>query len=216
MAVHQQIAELVEAVGSNVFTDADAFRGALDDFLDDEAASRGELNLLIDCVRLGVFGQLRTQLDNGADPEQAVDMLGDQLARDRGQADTASARWALAVLAFAIGRLPDEAVVQRRLMIPPATTQLGAPPSALPAPPPPPPAAAQAGGNTRPLSQPVPPRDPGTAVLPPPPPGAPLGHAGHFAPAGAASAARSLPVDALVLLAIGAIGLLVALVLLLG
>src|SRR3712207_6899185 len=47
--------------------DADSFRGALDDYLDEDSATTGDINLLVDAVRLGAFQAMMTMLDSGAD-----------------------------------------------------------------------------------------------------------------------------------------------------
>lgn len=105
MGVHEELRRLVEEAGPAVLEDADSFRAALDDYLAEDVATRGELNLLVDAVRLGAFGRLMHQVDNGADVDRAVRLLGGELARDRGTSESASAAWALGVLAFAVGRI---------------------------------------------------------------------------------------------------------------
>jgi hypothetical protein len=52
-------------------------------------------------------------LDNGADLDSAIVSVGDRLARDRGSSDVDGARWACAVLGYAVGRVP--AHVEERL-----------------------------------------------------------------------------------------------------
>jgi len=89
---------------------AETFRAALDDFLTEEEATTGELNLLVDAVRLGAVNRLLSMLDHGADPVGAVSEAGDAFARDRGTDDLARCRWAVAVVGFALDRV-DEGVV---------------------------------------------------------------------------------------------------------
>ncbi len=112
MALHYQLRSLVEQLGYRVLEDSDSLRAALDDYLDEGAASRGEINLLVDAVRLGGFRRLAEMTEGGADPSAAVLSAGDALARERGSADVAGARWAIAALGFAAGRVP-EGEVQR-------------------------------------------------------------------------------------------------------
>ncbi|MBA3311070.1 MAG: hypothetical protein H0U28_13640, partial [Nocardioidaceae bacterium] len=56
MELHERLHALGVELGTGVFDDADSFRGALDDFLDEGSASTGDINLLVDAVRLGAFG----------------------------------------------------------------------------------------------------------------------------------------------------------------
>ena len=42
-------------LGRDIFDDAEGFRGAVDDFLDEDAATTGDINLLVDAVRLGAL-----------------------------------------------------------------------------------------------------------------------------------------------------------------
>jgi len=147
MELHDHLYSLGLQLGRGVFDDADGFRGALDDFLDEGAASTGDINLLVDAVRLGAFRSMTTMLDSGADAPRAIEDAGTRLARDRGSSDLASAQWALAVLGFAIGKVSDADVRRYRSMQagpqrpaggavpPPQSTRL---PSTPPAPPTPP------------------------------------------------------------------------------
>lgn len=130
MALHDSLRELVAARGAAVVDDATELRGALDDFLGEDEATIGELNLLVDAVRLGGLDRLLTMLDNGAAPAAAVAEAGAALARDRGSDDTRRASWAVAALGFALGRV-DAGVVER--------TVPTAGPVTPPPPPPPPP-----------------------------------------------------------------------------
>ncbi|KRA29777.1 MULTISPECIES: Ig-like domain-containing protein [unclassified Nocardioides] len=119
VGVHNEIARLVEQAGPGVLDDADSFRAALDDFLAEDAATRGELNLLVDAVRLGTFARLLSQVEHGAEITQATRLLGRELARDRGTTESTSAAWALGVLAFAVGKLDEADLTElRAAMVP--------------------------------------------------------------------------------------------------
>lgn len=110
MLLHQTLAELARDHGHGLFRDAAAFRGSLDDYLDEGQASSGTINLLTDAVRLGALDGLLTMLDSGANPADAVESAGQRLARDRGSADVRGCQWAVAVLGFALGRVPEQQV----------------------------------------------------------------------------------------------------------
>ncbi len=112
MPLHTELHTLVGRYGAEVLADADGLRATLDDFLDEDAASPGEINLLVDAVRLGAYERLISMLDNGAEPRPAVRAAGEALAHDRGGADLRSAQWACAVLGFAAGRIPPEVVLE--------------------------------------------------------------------------------------------------------
>ena len=114
MELHERLYSLGEAFGSQVFDDPDSFRGALDDYLDEGAASTGDINLLADAVRLGAFRRMREMLANGATPMAAVDAAGELLSRERGSADVAGSRWACAVLGYATGDISGADVRQYR------------------------------------------------------------------------------------------------------
>ncbi|GAA4810868.1 hypothetical protein ACFQ0K_03550 [Nocardioides caeni] len=107
MKLHESLAELAHDHGHGLFRDAAAFRGSLDDYLDEGQASSGTINLLTDAVRLGALDGMLSMLDSGANPADAVDSAGQRLARDRGSADVRGCQWALAVLGFALGRVPE-------------------------------------------------------------------------------------------------------------
>ena len=72
MELHDHMYSLGLQLGRQVFDDADGFRGALDDFLDEGAASTGDINLLVDAVRLGAYRSMVTMLDSGADAQRAI------------------------------------------------------------------------------------------------------------------------------------------------
>ena len=122
MPVHDLLRELVETRGAGVVADADQFRGALDDFLDEHEASRGEINLLVDAVRLGAVTRLVAMLDHGAEPSAALDEVAVGLARDRGADSATGARWALGVIGHALGKIEASHLTADR-------------PSSIPAPP---------------------------------------------------------------------------------
>ena len=106
MELHESLAQLARDHGESLFWEADAFRGALDDYLDENSASTGTINLLTDAVRLGALQAMVTMLDSGASVEDAVESAGQRLSRDRGSADVAGSQWACAVLGYALGRVP--------------------------------------------------------------------------------------------------------------
>lgn len=107
--LHEQLRNLVAQHGTGITEHAEQFRAALDDYLTEADASQGELNLLVDSVRLGAVERLLAMLDNGADPEAAVREAGGELARDR-SSDEQRSRWAVAAMAYALGRVGDATV----------------------------------------------------------------------------------------------------------
>lgn len=111
MALHDSLRELVSVRGVGVVDDAEELRGALDDFLAEDEATLGELNLLVDAVRLGALRRVLDVLAHGAAPQAAVREAGAALARDRGTDDPSRSCWALAVLCFALGKV-DESLVR--------------------------------------------------------------------------------------------------------
>ena len=134
--------ELVERQGAGVIETPEAFRAALDDFLSEDEATLGELNLLADAVRLGAVDRLLSMLDHGADPHAAVAEAGDALARDRGTEDHRRTRWAVAVVGYAVGRIAEPVVAAYRTGAPPPGATQAAPEGPPPVPPPAAPAAA--------------------------------------------------------------------------
>ena len=114
MELHESLYALGLRLGREVFDDPDSFRGALDDFLDEDSATTGDINLLVDAVRLGAFSSMTSMIGSGAQVTAAVEEAGNRLARDRGSADVAGARWACAVLGFAIGKVSDAEVRRYR------------------------------------------------------------------------------------------------------
>ena len=101
--MHDELSRLIRDSGHGVLDDGEHFRAVLDDYLDEADATRGEINLLVDAVRLGAFRRLQDQIAHGADVRRAIELAGDELARDRGTTESTSAAWALGVLAFATG-----------------------------------------------------------------------------------------------------------------
>ncbi len=106
MELHESLAQLARDHGESLFAEADAFRGALDDYLDEGSASTGTINLLTDAVRLGALQAMLTMLESGAGVEDAVETAGQRLSRDRGSADVTGSQWACAVLGYALGKVP--------------------------------------------------------------------------------------------------------------
>lgn len=160
MKLHESLAELARAHGRELFRDAAAFRGSLDDYLDEGQASSGTINLLTDAVRLGAVDGMVAMLDSGATPADAVDSAGQRLARDRGSADVRGCQWALAVLGFALGRVPEGLVSgldpEASTAAPPAapSSYPPAPPVQSPVPPPLPPVTQVAQSGSYPAPQP--------------------------------------------------------------
>ena len=111
--LHEQLRSLVSQHGTGIVDTAEQFRGALDDYLTEQDATQGELNLLVDAVRLGGVERLLAMLDNGADPDAAVREAGGELARDR-SSDEQRSRWAIAAMGYALGRI-DAVVVRAQL-----------------------------------------------------------------------------------------------------
>jgi len=160
MELHEHLAELVASVGPQVLDDADGFRAALDDYLDEGAASTGDINLLVDTVRLGAYGWMMNTIASGGEGARAVEAAGAILARDRGSRDVDSARWACAVLGFAVGKVGDADVRRYRtrslspLDAPADSDALGDPDATAPTPPPVPVVAPDA--STEPAQPPAP------------------------------------------------------------
>ena len=111
--LHEQLRSLVSQHGTGIVDNSEQFRGALDDYLTEQDATQGELNLLVDAVRLGGVDRLMTMLDNGADPDAAVREAGGELARDR-SSDEQRSRWAVAAMGYALGRI-DASIVRQQL-----------------------------------------------------------------------------------------------------
>jgi peptidoglycan hydrolase-like protein with peptidoglycan-binding domain len=157
--IQHELAELSRTAGPQVFDEAEPFRAAVDDFLSSESITTGELNLLVDAVRLRGFARLTEMLDRGAAPAAALDAAAEQLARDRGTTEVAGAGWALAVLGFAVGRVGEDQVRSRRTAMTAGPGAAAAPAAmTLPRQPPLPP---------QPQTQPQP---RAAATVPPPPP----------------------------------------------
>jgi hypothetical protein len=142
MELHESLAQLARDHGESLFAEADAFRGALDDYLDEGSASTGTINLLTDAVRLGALQAMVSMLDSGASVEDAVETAGQRLSRDRGSADVTGSQWACAVLGYALGKVPVTLATQLRPDAYTAETpsssagpSTSAPPSVSPGPP---------------------------------------------------------------------------------
>lgn len=201
MELHESLYALGRSQGRELFNDADSFRGALDDYLDEDSATTGDINLLVDAVRLGAYQAMISMLDSGADADRAVTEAGNRLARDRGSADVGGAKWALAVLGYATGRVSDVQVRAYRTqhasapVPPPAGPPTVLPPAGAPASSPPLASGPPPGANPPPPTSPVWPSsgpNPGTPASVPPtpapggtygaPPPASYGGYGHAAP----------------------------------
>jgi DNA-binding NarL/FixJ family response regulator len=123
MDVHVQLRSLGQALGPQIFDDADNLRAALDDFLDEGGVSPGEIRLIVDAVRYGALDRLRSAVGLGGDPSAALTDAARLLARERGTADIDSARWACAMVGYAVGLVPEAEVSRRH------TVQVDAPPA---------------------------------------------------------------------------------------
>ena len=185
MELHDALRELVVAHGRSILEDPTGFRGVLDDVLAEDQASTGDINLLVDAVRFDALPPLSEMIAGGASPDRAVDEAGSRLARNRGGDDRAAASWAVAVLGYALGEVP-EAVVHRHLSgrpasshLPPSAPPPTAPPAASPAPSLPPTAWPQptaqptAQPTPQPAPQPAPPQYAAPGYAPPAAFGAP-------------------------------------------
>ncbi len=142
MELHHQLLSLTQQRGPAIMDQPAQLRAALEDHLDESAASTGDLNLLSDAVRLGGIKLLRTTLQGGAAPASAVEAAGDYLARQRGSTDVNSCRWATAAIGFALGLVPDDVATAMRRRY-----EGGTAPSAPPA----------MGGWQQPVVSPLPP-----------------------------------------------------------
>ncbi|GAA4808178.1 hypothetical protein ACFQ0K_02730 [Nocardioides caeni] len=121
MELHDALRELVTAHGPGMMQDSAGFRGVLDDVLEEDQATTGEINLLVDAVRFDVLTSLDDLLSGGATPDRAVEETGARLARERGGDDRVSASWAAAVLGFAVGKVPEAVVLRYRSQRAPGT-----------------------------------------------------------------------------------------------
>jgi len=143
VSVHEALRTLVTRYGERTLEAADDLRATLDDFLEEGQATPGEINLLVDAVRLGAYQQMNSMLSHGADPQTAVEAAGARLAEDRG-GDQRSASWACAALGYAAGRVPEALVLAYRSQqpppgsvggsLPPPVTEYGIPPAQTVAP----------------------------------------------------------------------------------
>jgi hypothetical protein len=168
MDLHERLLRLARDFGVEIFDDGDTLRGAIDDYVPEDEATNGEINLLVDAIRLGAIQRMVSILDAGGSSESAVEGAGDLLARERGTADVAGSRWACAVVGFALGRVDESRVRQYRSSsnsLPPVPGAEPAPPPTAAAPPAPSPAqtagapglagAANDGGSATPASSPT-------------------------------------------------------------
>jgi hypothetical protein len=180
MALHNSLRDLVSVRGAGVVEEAEEFRGVLDDFLAEDEATLGELNLLVDAVRLGALRRVLDVMANGAAPQAAIREAGAGLARDRGTDDPTRSCWALASLCFALGKV-DEAMVRAFLGDTGTMSAPGRPTS--PGGPAPDPVASAPGTAERPM----------TEVLPAGVPGAPVGSSAPTSVPGSAPGPSSAP-----------------------
>ena len=152
MALHHQIRLLAEKMGPRIFGDAAEFRAAMDDYLGEDAMSSGEMNLLVDAIRLDAYDNLERLLTSGAPMEAAIISAGDTLSEKRGGDNPSRCRWAVACLGFATGRIDDITLSRypytrssetpstgAPTYMPPATPETAAAPQPLPQPAPQPP-----------------------------------------------------------------------------
>lgn len=130
METHHELATLVALLGPAVLEDPLDFRAAFDDRAPAGRTTDGQVNLLADAIRLGVLARVQAQLGDGAQPGLALDAQARRLAALRGSADVAAARWALAALLFALGRVSEDEVV--RMPAAPLTLVPTVPPSGPP------------------------------------------------------------------------------------
>lgn len=163
--LHESLRELIVARGVEVVSDADEFRGALDDFLHEDEATVGELNLLVDAVRLGAVQRFLAVVDQGAQPAAAARDAGTTLARDRGVDDPTRSRWAVAAIGYALGKAPADVVTDLRDG---GSTQPVPPPAPAPPPPPPPSPAPDPPEPKRPTTADVPLTEPIPIPVPAP------------------------------------------------
>jgi hypothetical protein len=168
VTLHEELRELVDSFGADVFRDGDEFRAALDDFLREDVAIPGQLNVLYDAVRFGAYARFVELAGQGGDPVLAVRTAGDALARERGTTEVVTSRWAVATLAHAAGHLETSSLA---VFLQPDTA--GGPAPTAPPPPPPdvvpataqPPASGQRRDlRTAPAPLPLPPAHPPPAT----------------------------------------------------
>ena len=112
MDLQHKIRLLVRTMGPRLLEDSSEFRAAMDDYLEQDDMSSGEMNLLIDAVRLDAYAQLVHLLSSGAAPDAAIITAGDALSEKRGGDNPAGCRWACACLGFAANRI-DETTLSR-------------------------------------------------------------------------------------------------------
>src|SRR5687768_7856842 len=72
VTLHDELRELVDTFGQGLLGDADQFRAALDDYLPENAALPGQLNVLYDAVRFGAYQRCVELLERGSEPMLAV------------------------------------------------------------------------------------------------------------------------------------------------
>lgn len=110
MALHHTLRELITQIGPAVLEDADGLRGALDDYLPEREAAPAEINTIVRAVRHGAIQRLLNLLDHHAETGAAVADAGRSLAEQSGS-DELGARWAVAALGYALGRVDEPTVI---------------------------------------------------------------------------------------------------------
>jgi hypothetical protein len=110
VSIHGHLRVLVAQHGEGVLQSSEELRALLDDYLHETEISVGELNLLVDAVRMHALHRLVDLVAQGADPRTAVEAAGGELARDR-SGDPRAAMWAVAALGHAVGRVPESVVL---------------------------------------------------------------------------------------------------------
>lgn len=109
MAVHHQLRAVTQQYGGRVLLDAEQLRQMLTHSASEQAAPY-EVELICETVQWAGLPRLTEAVNRGAEPADAIAVTGDAIARERSSSDVAGTRWALAVLAFAAGHLPESEV----------------------------------------------------------------------------------------------------------
>lgn len=110
MALHHQLRAIAEQSGLLVLHDGDRLRAALSGHPDAPSWSPHDVERLVETARWGGLPRLTEAVNHGLDARTAIETTGAAIAGDSDSPDVAGTRWALAVLAFAAGHLPDSEV----------------------------------------------------------------------------------------------------------
>ena len=145
MNLHDHLRDLVARQGPSVVDSAESFRAALDDFLSEDEATTGELNLLVDAVRLGAVNGWARSWTMAARPAPRWRRPATASLAIAAPTTCPGAGGRSAVVGYALGRIEVGD-------IPPLD-----PSGSVPAPPPAPP----------PVSSPAPPPSPPSTSQPP-------------------------------------------------